>query len=380
LGKKQIFINISNIREEHPFQFWSAVVLLIIAIFWVVVWCYNKFFYPRVILPRNVYLKLVQEKNDIPLNLIGTPIQIEKDIEVGVPIAFHFRLHQGNKKAPVITKVIIDFPRTAKVSPQMTKEGWTWTKTNSGNYDCPLFNATLTSGRDYDLPSLDVIFTDEEEDLIPISYDIDVDGIDPVKWNFLIDRDKQYERGNFRVIDTSNCATPAVVQAVSPDVKPVTSFFDEEKISKYYENKFMEDNVYKITVARVHINRFLNDYDTDVDNLIKQHIEEGSVIAYGKGQGGNHVQAHIDHARETKRKIDEKFLKLTRDIEDELLTHFDTEKLANIEELENEYSRYLEKGKELKEKYDRLTEFAKSWEVRILGELRFTKDLDLASE
>lgn len=138
----------------------------------------------------------------------------------------------------------------------------------------------------------------------------------------------------------------------------------------------------KHSIAKIKINRLLDDYQKNVDNIYQSYSKESNRIASemsgrGLARSGIHVNRQKEYAIETKNRNNDLLTKLTRGIEDVLLESYDSHKLEEISELKTEYNRYTLLREKTKQEYSKIVENIKSWEVKSLGTNNLTKDFTL---
>ena len=142
----------------------------------------------------NIYLTQFETgRKLIPLNIDGREVPPIIPIKVNEPATIRFAIVQDNKNTPQITALIVTFPDDAVVVPDSWK-GLIWERSmdiaNSyGLTLSPFF--LLTKGSPYTLPVLYVTF--KHAGLIPLSYQLNVNKMDPIKHNFVINTASNYD-------------------------------------------------------------------------------------------------------------------------------------------------------------------------------------------
>lgn len=135
-------------------------------------------------------------------------------------------------------------------------------------------------------------------------------------------------------------------------------------------------------VAKIKVNRYLDDYKASIEELKQAYFKKSTMIAEnmsGRGvlRSSIHIKAQMDYAIETKKEINTLFIQMSRNIEDVLLETFNTNTLSNVAKLQEEYKKYnylIEMNKII---YKEMEDNVKSWNVRINGSMGITKDFTL---
>jgi hypothetical protein len=182
-----------------------------------------------------------------------------------------------------------------------------------------------------------------------------------------------------KTIQTTGNNSPAIVN----DELVVGDKVEGDKIIMSYFEDYNKNNIEKNKkIAKIHINRLLNDYGLNIENLRKEYYKESSRISSDMAarnivRSGLNIKAQKDHAIETKNKINEVLAKLTRDIEDILLESYDNYILKEVEELKKEYDTYNSLQEKTNDLYEKMVDNVRSWEVKINGSVSTTKDFTL---
>jgi len=152
--------------------------------------------------------------------------------------------------------------------------------------------------------------------------------------------------------------------------------FDKNK------RKALKEERYKTAMAKIEVNRHLNDYQIKIDAVLDNALRESSQIAAkysvnGSLQSDPHIKAQIAHAVNTKKDIEKAFTDMNKEIEDILFGNFGTILLSELDSFSQEFKIFSDKKNGLKELYKRLEDNVKSWEKKALGTSNITKDLHL---
>lgn len=132
------------------------------------------------------------------------------------------------------------------------------------------------------------------------------------------------------------------------------------------------DSEKKQTIAKIKINRLLYEYNLNIEKLRQEYDKEFIVIVSNMNERGLlrssiHIQAQKNLTVETKNKINELFAKLTRDIEDVLLEHYDSHILKEIPKLQKEYNIYISLQEKINNFYRKMEGNVQNWELKING-------------
>ena len=135
-------------------------------------------------------------------------------------------------------------------------------------------------------------------------------------------------------------------------------------------------------IAKIHINRLLDDYGLDIESLRKEYYEESRRISSDMARrnissSGLHIKAQKNHAIATKDKINKLFTKLTRDIEDILLENYTNHIFKEIASLRKEHTTYVLSQEKNKDLCQKMVDNVQSWEVKINGSVNTTKNFTL---
>lgn len=138
----------------------------------------------------------------------------------------------------------------------------------------------------------------------------------------------------------------------------------------------------KRTLAKIKIDRLFDDYKLNFENLRQGYYKESSRISSSMssrnmGSSGIHIEAHMDSAIETRNKVNELFVNLTRNIEDILLENYDIHILEEIPALKEEYDIYVLLQDKNKDFFKNMVDSVQSWDVRINGSVSSTKNFIL---
>lgn len=146
------------------------------------------------------------------------------------------------------------------------------------------------------------------------------------------------------------------------------------------------DNPPKIEIAKLRLNRVFEDFDKVLKEIVSSFPRESEKIAAqfnsrGTAPSGMHIKAQMDFAIDIKRKLDQEYESLKRAIEDILVKALNKTSLQSAgSDFSGEQKRLEEAKNRCVAVYPRLNDLPKSWEVRIFGEVRQTKDFTVVDK
>lgn len=141
----------------------------------------------------NIYLTQFETGPKlIPLNVDGQEVPPIVPVVANQSTTIRYAIVQDNKNTPQITAIIVTFPNDAIVVPDSWR-GLTWERNNdvANRYGLSISPfEVLTKGSPYCLPALHVTF--KHTGLIPFSYQINVNKMDPIRRAFTINTASDY--------------------------------------------------------------------------------------------------------------------------------------------------------------------------------------------
>jgi hypothetical protein len=125
----------------------------------------------------------------------------------------------------------------------------------------------------------------------------------------------------------------------------------------------------KIKTSKIKINRFFEDFDSQVESIKQEYQKENPRIcsvfsSRGMAQSGEHIQAQMECARNAKNKIESLLTNLNRNIEDILLQNFNITTLEENDEFKKEASLLIQEKEKVKNIYKLLEDTVKDWVKR----------------
>lgn len=165
----------------------------------------------KFLIPNRIYLNLSDWK--IPLDKDGKIITAPQEIKAGNQMTLRFSLTQGNKEAPEISKILVNFPLDAEITSDHWGK-WTWERTNTTSanqysLECSFYR--FTHGSDWNLPALYVTF--KKTGLINFRYMIIGNRMEKVDRAFTINTIKNAKTMVSKVKQPSNAASASIVSA-----------------------------------------------------------------------------------------------------------------------------------------------------------------------
>ncbi|MCJ7577546.1 MAG: hypothetical protein MUO91_03765 [candidate division Zixibacteria bacterium] len=138
----------------------------------------------------------------------------------------------------------------------------------------------------------------------------------------------------------------------------------------------------KIKTSKIKIDRFFQDFDSQIESIKQEYQKENSRIvsvfsSRGMAQSGEHIEAQMEYARNAKNKIETILTNLNRNIEDILLENFNITTLEENDEFKKEASLLIQEKEKVKNIYKLFEDTVKGWEKRCLGHIELTKDFRL---
>lgn len=199
---RDITIIVNNIRtivvwaKEHPkAALYSAIgcAAALVTIFRFVFMDVPKW-WNELVLRDSIYITQFETgRKLIPLNADSLEVPSINPIKANESTTIRYALVQGNKNAPQITAIIVQFPNDAKVTPDSWR-GLTWEKNNDADNRWGLAISpfeVFSKGSPYCLPALHVTF--KRTGLIPFSYQINVNKMDPIQHSLTINTNLKYD-------------------------------------------------------------------------------------------------------------------------------------------------------------------------------------------
>jgi hypothetical protein len=144
-----------------------------------------------------------------------------------------------------------------------------------------------------------------------------------------------------------------------------------------------EDIKTQIKVAKVKINRIIEDLSAILEETRKEYLKESDKVASNFNSrnmftSGVFVKAQKELAINTREKIEKIFIKAHRDIQDITLENFEAINLDEMPEFAEEKQALLEIEQDKAHKiYILFENVVKSWEMKALGTTELTKDFKL---
>ncbi len=148
------------------------------------------------------------------------------------------------------------------------------------------------------------------------------------------------------------------------------------------DTESVEDFSKKIQGSKIRINRFIDDFSLEVENIEREYLKENKKIASnfssrGTLSSGMHISTQMEYARNTKDRIEKLFTSLNRNIEDILFENFGITKLEENDNFRNESSRLLKAKEKVRNTYDGFESTVKRWEKTCIGNNQLTQNFRL---
>ena len=184
---------------------------------------------------------------------------------------------------------------------------------------------------------------------------------------------------------TNSLQTKVVQQNIAGDLVEGNKTVIDKYINVAGGDQSLFEDVSKVGVAKLHISRSFEDFNKTIADIASDFPKDSDTLANqfntrGLLQSGVHIKAQMDLSLNTKKKLDEEFEGLKRKIEDILI---ETLKKTSLDSTGAEFDaerKWLDEAKEqCVEIYLLLNDTPKSWEQKVLGVIRLTKDFDVAN-